>query len=306
MMRFLFTGVAFCVSWALLTDSGQAQDQDKNVVVTIKPLHSLVQAVMGDTGQAQLMVDGRTSPHNFVLKASHLRMLENADIVFYIDDGFEFFLERAFQRAQPGRRVPIAQEADIRLLAYEGGHSHDHDHGGQEHDDTDRHIWLDTDNALEMVIAIEDALAETYPELQETYRQNANALRRRIVKLDDLIEERLDNVRDEPFMVFHDAYGYFARQYDLSYEGAVVGGEGGKLSPGMVTDLRSRIRTKGVVCVFAEPQFSRRFLTVIDDLGVKYGVLDPLGAKQQEGPKLYFTLMLNLATSLQKCLQKEG
>ena len=301
-MRFLFTGLVFGVSWVWLTHNGQAQEQDKHVVATIKPLHSLVQAVMGDTGRALLMVDGKTSPHNFVLKASHLRMIENAAIVFYIDDGFEFFLERAFKRIEPDRRVPIAQAADIRLLAYEGDH-HDHDHG-HDHDGTDKHIWLDTDNALEMVIAIEDALAETYPEYKETYRQNANALRRRIVRLDDLIEERLDSVRDEPFMVFHDAYGYFARQYDLNYEGAVVGGEGGDLSPGMVTELRSRIRSKGVVCVFAEPQFSRRFLTVIDDLGVKYGVLDPLGAEQQEGPKLYFTLMLNLATSLQKCLQQ--
>ena len=55
------------------------------VVTTIQPLHSLISNVMGNKGKLDLILEGTSSPHSFTMKPSHAKMLENADIVFWID-----------------------------------------------------------------------------------------------------------------------------------------------------------------------------------------------------------------------------
>ena len=65
------------------------------IVVSIKPLHSWVQAIVGDTANLQLLVQGAHSPHHYHLKPSQLKALHKADVVFYIDDHYEFFLNSA-------------------------------------------------------------------------------------------------------------------------------------------------------------------------------------------------------------------
>ena len=55
------------------------------IVASVKPLHSLVQAVAGGKNSVSLLIDGSMSPHNFSLKPSHAKLLNNAKIVFYIN-----------------------------------------------------------------------------------------------------------------------------------------------------------------------------------------------------------------------------
>ena len=81
MLILLFVSFAYA---AAATTSG--------VVVTIKPLHSLVAGVIGDTGRAVLLVGGNASPHDFQLKPSQVSALEKAEIVFYVSDSLETFL----------------------------------------------------------------------------------------------------------------------------------------------------------------------------------------------------------------------
>ena len=64
------------------------------VVTTIQPLHSLISNVMGNNGKLNLILEGTASPHSFTLKPSHAKMLENADIIFWIDKDLENFLEK--------------------------------------------------------------------------------------------------------------------------------------------------------------------------------------------------------------------
>ena len=118
--------------------------ETKGVVVTIKPLHSLVSGVVGNTGKTHLLIGGNSSPHGFKFKPSQIKLLNNASIVFYIGDSFETFLEKAFQSI-PGEviKTPVAEKARLKLLPYRKGgaweedkhEGHDHsNHGGEEHD----------------------------------------------------------------------------------------------------------------------------------------------------------------------------
>ena len=67
------------------------------VVTTIKPLHSLISNVMDGVGEPSLIIEGSTSPHSFVLKPSHAKMIEQADIIFWIGEDIETFMEKPLE-----------------------------------------------------------------------------------------------------------------------------------------------------------------------------------------------------------------
>ena len=64
------------------------------VVATIKPIHSLASYLMDGVGKPDLIVDGYASPHGFALKPSHAKMIQNADIIFWVGEDIESFLEK--------------------------------------------------------------------------------------------------------------------------------------------------------------------------------------------------------------------
>ena len=64
------------------------------VVTSIKPIHSLVSYLMDGVGKPDLIVDGFNSPHGFSMKPSHAKMLQNADLIFWIGEDLESFLEK--------------------------------------------------------------------------------------------------------------------------------------------------------------------------------------------------------------------
>jgi zinc transport system substrate-binding protein len=85
---------AILLASTLLAASALSAHAEVNVVASIKPVHSLVAAVMEGVGEPGLIVDGAGSPHNYALKPSQAQMLESADVVFWIGHELEAFLEK--------------------------------------------------------------------------------------------------------------------------------------------------------------------------------------------------------------------
>ena len=284
------------------------------VVVTIKPLHSLVQGVIGDTGQAQLIVTGSASPHGFQLKPSQVKSMQEAKVVFYIDDAFEFFLHNALEILPDFvRKIALADRAGITLLERRSGgaweaheyHAHEQEAHGAQHDDHgdyDLHVWLDTENAKKMVQTITEALSARYPENRDTYEGNARTLMERIDALGVELESELVDVKTKPFIVFHDAYQYFERRYGLTGVGAITLELNEALSVKRIQEIRSKIETTGAVCLFGEPSFPDKLGQIVTE-GLRRGTLDPLGVGLEAGPDLYFNLLKQLAQNLKHCLQ---
>ena len=73
---------------------------DIKVVATIKPIHSLASYLMDGVGKPDLIVDGYASPHGFALKPSHAKMIQNADIIFWVGEDIESFLEKPLKLLQ--------------------------------------------------------------------------------------------------------------------------------------------------------------------------------------------------------------
>ncbi|WDR00978.1 zinc ABC transporter substrate-binding protein [Devosia sp. J2-20] len=300
------------------------------VVASIKPVHSLVAAVMEGVGEPDLIVDGSASPHTYALKPSDADALQNADLVFWTGHGLELFLGDALETLSTGADVvELAAAPGIVLLPVrEGGafeahehddqHAHDaiHDHDGaedhamkgeqsadDEHGEGDMHFWLDPENAKLMVTQIATSLAQADPANASTYQTNAEA---QLVRLDELeaeIDAMLAPVKDKPFIVFHDAYQYFEARFGLNLAGSITVTPDTMPGAARIDELKTRLVELGAACVFAEPNFAPTIINAITEgSAARSGTLDPEGGALEAGIDLYPNLLRGLATSLVDCL----
>ncbi|MDF2800031.1 MAG: zinc transporter substrate-binding protein [Devosia sp.] len=270
-----------------------------NVVASIKPVHSLVAAVMEGVGEPTLIVRGAASPHTYALRPSDAGALQDADLVFWTGAGMELFLADALTTLSgQAEVVELSQAPGITLLpvreggtfeahSHEGeGHDHEHeghDHEGHDHDEHahaghdhehaggDMHFWLDPQNAVHMVDAIAAALSQADPENATAYAANAEREKADLVTLQAELTASLAPVADKPFLVFHDAYQYFENRFGLTVAGSVT------VTPTIIAAI-----TEGSTA--------------------KAGVLDPEGGALTEGPNLYPELLRGLANGLLDCL----
>lgn len=304
---------------ALLTVSSHAvlAAEKGDVVVSIKPIHSLVSAVMQGAGEPELIVKGSASEHGYSLKPSDAGALDKAKVIFWVGPEMETYLTKPLESL--GSKAEIVQLDQVKgleiLSAREGGnfephdhggHSHDHDEGEEAHDHhhDDMHIWLDPQNAKLMLTPIAEALSKADPEHAKQYQENAAAYAEKIDALQKDVAAELEPVRAKPYIVFHDAYQYFERRFDLSAAGSITVNPEKAPGAARIRDIQSKVKSLGATCVFSEPQFESGLVkTVLEGTEAKTGVLDPLGAALKDGPELYPQLIRNLATSLKTCLQ---
>ncbi len=117
-----------------------------NVVTTIKPLHSLISSVMEGVGKPSLIIEGTNNPHTFVFKPSHAEMIENADIVFWIGEDLEAFMEKPLDSlAKNAKTISFMDLASIEKLKFREQNIFD-DHDDHGHDDHDDHGHKDDDH----------------------------------------------------------------------------------------------------------------------------------------------------------------
>ena len=113
------------------------------VVTSIKPIHSLASYLMDGIGKPELIVDGYASPHGFSMKPSHAKMLQNADLIFWVGEGMENFLEKPLNSiAKKAKKIELMETKGLQVLKFRERNifdEHDHDDHGKKEDDHDDH-----------------------------------------------------------------------------------------------------------------------------------------------------------------------
>jgi len=172
------------------------------------------------------------------------------------------------------------------------------------HEASDPHLWLDPRNAIRIVSAVSMTLRKAYPEHEKAFSANAEKLNTRLDELDRELSAATKPLLGKPYIVFHDAYRYFDERYGLNAVGAITVSPDRPTGAKRLAEIRQRIKSQGVSCVFSEPQFQPKLVqTLISGTSARAGTLDPLGAGLDSGPDLYFKLMRNMATSIAACLK---
>ena len=300
---------------------------DINVVASVKPVHSLVSGVMEGAGKPDLIVQGSASPHTYSLKPSQAKQLEDADLVFWMGHELESFLEKPLEAiATSAHVVELIDSSSLKKIKMrEGGmfdaHAHDEHEGHDDHDEHeghddhhdhghgefDIHVWLDPENAKVLVNEIKLALIEKDPSNASIYEANSKKINLKLDQLIDEVSSKLESEKGKGYVVFHDAYQYFEQRFGMSAVGSITVSP--EVVPGAnrIRELKEKIVDLNATCVFSEPQFEPKLVsTVIEGTQANTGVLDPLGASIKDGPELYFTLIRNMANSLQDCLSKKS
>ena len=315
-MNFIKKSIFFAIISSFLSFSAKA---DINVVTTIKPLHSLISNVMKGVGEPSLIIEGTANPHNFVLKPSHAKLLEDADIIFWIGEDLEAFMEKPLSSlAKDAEKISFIELGTIEKLKFREDNIFEHDdhedhddhdgHKEDEHDDHDEHnhgefdahLWLDPVNAKKMVIEISHELSELDPANKNTYMANAD---KTIEDLDRLIKEVNRSLsKDISYVVFHDAYQYFEKRFGVTSAGALTLNPDVLPGAKQIIDIQNLIKEKNIKCIFSEPQYNPKIIeTLANDTNILTGTMDPLGANLDSGATMYIKLIMNIANSIKNC-----
>ena len=278
------------------------------VVASIKPIHSLASYLMDGVAKPDLIVDGYASPHGFAMKPSHAKMLQNADLIFWVGEDLESFLEKPLNSiAKKAEKIELMEIKGLQVLKFRernifddhDDHGHD-DHEGHAHGEFDPHIWLDPINAKVILNEMVEHLIENDPKNEAKYKSNLATALKEIDKL--TIDVMTDLSSSVSSIVFHDAYQYFEERFNVNILGAFTVNTDVMPGAEQLAEIREIIEHDKVACVFSEPQFNPDIIkAVAKDMNIKTGVVDPLGATLDPGKDLYFNLIRNMSASFKGC-----
>ncbi len=317
--------IPFIISILSLLTLFTSAKAELRVVASIKPIHSLASYLMDGVGKPSLIVDGYASPHGFALKPSHAKMLQEADIIFYVGEGIENFLEKPLKSiAKNAEKIELMEIKGLTKLKFrernifdghddhghdddghkEDGHDdHGHDddgHEGHAHGEYDPHIWLDPENAKVILNEMVEHLIENDEKNASIYKNNLNKALKDVDKLLKTVKSELK--KDFKSIVFHDAYQYFEERFNVNVLGAFTVNTDVMPGAEQLSEIREIIEHDKVSCIFSEPQFNPDIINAVaKDMKVKTGVLDPLGATLDPGKNLYFDLIRNMSKSFKGC-----
>ena len=326
------------------------------VVTSIKPIHSLASYLMDGVAKPDLIVDGYASPHGFALKPSHAKMLQEADLIFWVGEDLENFLEKPLKSiAKKAEKIELLEIKGLTKLKFrernifdehdDHGHDdhakkeddhddhdhdkeghkeddhddHDHDkeghkeddhddhghdehgHEGHAHGEYDPHIWLDPMNAKIILEEMTEHLIENDQKNASKYKANLKKAHNDLDKLTKKVKSELN--KDFKSIVFHDAYQYFEKRFDVNVLGAFTVNTDVMPGAEQLAEIREIIEHDKVACVFSEPQFNPDIIkAVAKDMNIQTGVIDPLGATLNQ-EKIYILILLQICRCLLKAVK---
>jgi zinc transport system substrate-binding protein len=257
-------------------DSGSGKLQ---VLTSIEPLAYFVERIGGDRVSVSVMVPPGGDPHTYEPTPRQMARLGSAALFVKAGSGVEFELNwmPRFLALNRGLRVCDASEG-VLLIPME---HLDHDVPGGRQGLFDPHYWLSPSNARLIAANVARSLALVDPSHHGEYEANLSKLDAELQTLDATLRQRLGGVKNRRFIVFHPAWGYFAKEFGLKQIAAEE--EGKTLTPVQMARVIELARAFSIRTVFVSPQFSSAQAEAIaNDIGGSTATVDPLSRDYQE------------------------
>lgn len=296
-----------------------AQSADAAVVSSLKPLGFIASAIADGVTETQVLLPDGASEHDYSLRPSDAKRLQNADLVVWIGPEMEAFMDKSTQSIPDAKKVTIAQLDGVKPLLMKGADDDDDDHGAEgghdhahaekgdahhHHGDYNMHLWLSPEIARLSAVAIHDKLVELMPQSRARLDANLKDFEANLATTDKQVANELASVKGKGYFVFHDAYGYYEKHYGLTPLGHFTVNP--EIQPGAqrLHQIRTQLVEQKATCVFAEPQFRPAVVeSVARGTTVRMGTLDPLGTNIQLSKESYPAFLTQLATQYASCLK---
>jgi len=256
-----------------------------DVVVSIAPQKVFVKKIGGDKVSVEVMVPTGASPHTYSPKSSQMKKITHAKIYFSIEVEFEEVWLKKFKNQNKDLMLCNTVENLKKDILSE-----------HHHDELDPHIWVDPIAVKTIAKNIYTALSQADSNNTAYYKSNLESYLKELDELNQTIESILKDVpKEATFMVFHPAWGYFARRYNLNQLSVEVEGKEPKMKE--LIKLMKRAKEESVHAIFTQPEFSDKSAQLIaKNLGINVIKTSPLAENWKEN-------LINLAKAI--ALKKE-
>lgn len=260
-----FVAFFFAVFFGCRRSEPVASDEgDKlEILVAVDPIAYMVERVGGDLVSVVALTPQGRDPESYAPTPGDLKRVVASRGFFRVGLPIEQRFEKNIKSIAPSARAYDLRE-NLTLLADPHRHGDHDDHADRDDEDSlDAHVWTSPANARVMVANIAAALAELDPSNAETYGANAKSFDAELAALQEEIRARLEPFEGRGFVVFHPAYGYFAREFNL--EQRAVEFEGKAPRPRELQRLVEQAKADGVSKLIVQPEFSRSAAQTIAD-----------------------------------------
>ena len=228
--------------------------------------------------------------HDYQLMTDDMKTLEKADAFVINGAGMEDFMDKVTE--QQKKLKVIDASLGIELI---------HDDEGDN-----PHVWLSVTDAIQQVRNIADQLKEADPAHADAYEKNAAAYIEKLTELKTEMHTALDNVPHKDIVTFHEAFPYFAKEFNLSIIGVVEREPGMEPTPTELQETIEQVNALPSKVLFTEPQYSPAAAeTIARETGAKIYTLDPVvtGEATLQAKNAYIDTMKANMKVLQEALQ---
>lgn len=263
-----------------------------DVVTTVRPLAFIAQAIVGQHGQAQSIMDAQDSPHHFTLTPSDRLQIADSEMMVWVGPILETELaDFLFDQERSRTVIRAASLPTMTIASLASG-------------ETDPHIWLSPDNATVIARAISKELSALQPELAADFEANLQNFVAAVEAATAMHRDELQGLSTRSFMVYHDAYQYFEEYFSLRHSLALV--DNPEVEPGMraLLSKREQIADLQPDCLLLEPDSREPLVaTLIPDRShLRVVTIDPLGYGIAISAAAYPELIESVAGAFTGCL----
>ena len=229
--------------------------------------------------------------HDYQLMTEDMKTLENADVFVINGAGMEDFMDKVTEQQKKLKVVDASR--GIKLI-------HDDEEGDNPH------VWLSVTDAIAQVRNIADQLKEADPAHADAYEKNAAVYIEKLTALKTEMHAALDNVPHKDIVTFHEAFPYFAEEFNLNIIGVVEREPGTEPTPTELQETVEQVKGLSAKALFTEPQYSPAASeTIARETGAKIYTLDPVvtGEATPAAKNAYLDTMRKNMNTLKEALQ---
>ena len=297
--KFLFLKL-FLTSLIVFFSTLSYSDDNKIIVVsTIYPVSDWVRNIGKEKISSLTLLPPNASPHTYEPTPIDIKQVSNAVLFVKVGLGLELWSDKLIL-ASGNRNLKILTLSDgLEILEIKKSDWIQQKNNPELQNKTESqdigynpHFWLDPITAIKCVEKITDKLCSLDLQNKEYYQKNANEYKDKLLALDKKAHQELDNIKNKNYISFHNAFTYFAKRYNLTEVAVIEEFPGKEPSPQYMKQLVNIIRQKNVKAIFAEPQFSDKFATILaKETGINVSILDPIGTPYVKVRADYLSLM---------------
>lgn len=235
------------------------------VVASFSILGDVVQQIGGDRVEVRTLVGPDQDAHVFQPRPQDVKTLAAARLFVVNGLGFEGWMPRMSKATGYKGTTLVASEGIKPLKSEEDEKEHDHDHAGHDHGNFDPHVWNNPQNVRVWTRNIAASLSKLDPEGRGYYAQRAAAYDKQLADLDRWAAQTFGQlpVTKRKVITGHDAFGYLARRYQITFHAPQGLSTESEASAKQVAGLIRQIKASGIKAVFVENISDRRLVDQI-------------------------------------------